>query len=926
MKKLILFTFSVFSFVLSFGQNITGSLSEENSADPIVSAKVTLMGAVDTFATGSDFNGQYFFKKVKNGKYVLKIESYNHVTTFRDITMEGKNILVPKITLKIASQEIEEIDLSGQQIRVEQKGDTTSYNAEAFKTNPNATAQDLVKKIPGVTVQNGEVQSEGEKVQKVLVDGKPFFGNDPNTALNTLPAEAVSKVEVFDDESEKSKQTGFSDGNTQKTMNIVTKPGMNKGVFGRVTAGYGTDNKYRASGSYNIFNGDQRISIIAQSNNINQQNFSSEDLLGVSASSGGGGFGRGPRGASSSSGDFMVGAQGGITQTHAFGFNYQDKWGESTDFVGSYFFNYSDNYNLTNTNRNYFPSRDVTQRYTSNDSLGSINMNHRFNVRLSSDVTKKDRILFLPRFSFQENSGYNYNDANTTQNDAMVNGLNNDFSTDYNAFTFDGELYYTHKFDKKGRQFNIQIEGSTANQNGDNQQWSLSSFLQNGILVTDTLDQTATLKAPNNSFQSGVSFTEPIGENSSVMVEYEYEQNLGGKNQITFYSPNQNGLGYLIDTALSNDFDSRFTTHQVGLSYQYRLGRKFFFVASLNGQSTGLDNEILFPKSDNINKTYHNILPRFFTRYAIGKNHRIMAGYRSSTDIPSVGQLQNVVNNNNPLQLTTGNPLLDQQYSHSFFSRYNFTNEDKTKQFSIYLSTQFANNYIANQSFITESDTVINGVTIAPGSQISSPINLSGYRSSRTFISYSMPFNWLSSNLNFSLNGSESKIPGKVNGQTTFTENQGLGFGVGLTSNISEKVDFTVSSNTGISWVKNPNQPITQYSNQSFNVKLDWIFYDGWSLHNNLSYQIYGGYSESFDNQFTLWNLGIGKYILKDRGEITLSVYDLLNQNNSISQTATETYIEEKETLALRQYFMLSFTYNLTDFSPPKKEEFNYMR
>lgn len=883
------------------------------------------MGATDTLATGSDFNGQFFFKKVKTGKYVLKIESYNHLTVFRDITMSGENILLPRITLKIESQEIAEVDLQGKQIRVEQKGDTTSYNAEALKTNPNATAQDLVKKIPGVTVQNGEVQSEGEKVQKVLVDGKPFFGNDPNTALNTLPAEAVSKVEVFDDESEQSKQTGFSDGNTQKTMNIITKPGMNKGVFGRIAVGYGTDNKYRASGSYNIFNGDQRISIIAQSNNINQQNFSSEDLLGVSASSGGGGFGRGRGGAFSSSGDFLVGSQGGITQTHAFGFNYQDKWGESTDFVGSYFFNYSDNYNQTQTNRNYFPSGDITQRYRSDDSLGSINMNHRFNLRLSSDLTKKDRILFLPRFSFQQNSGYNNNLANTTQNDALVNGLDNKFETDYNAFNFNGELFYTHKFDKKGRQINFQIEGSSSGQQGDNQQFSLSSFLQNGILVTDTLDQTATLKAPSNSFMSGVSFTEPIGENSSINVEYEFEQNTGGKNQITFYSPTKNGLGYIIDTALSNDFDSRFNTHTLGLSYRYRLGRKFFIVARLNGQSTSLVNDIIFPEVDNINKTYNNILPSFFTRYSINKSHRLMAGYRSSTDIPSVAQLQNVVNNNNPLQLSTGNPLLDQEFSHRFFSRYNFTSEDKTKQFSIYLSSQFSNNYIANQSFITESDTVINGVAIAPGTQISSPLNLSGYRSSRTYISYSLPIGLLKSNLNLNLNGSESKIPGKVNGQNTFTENQGLGFGVGLTSNISEKLDFTISSNTGISWVKNPNQPITQYTNQSLNLKLDWIFYDGWSLHNNLSYQIYGGYSSTFNNQFTLWNLGIGKYILKERGEITLSVYDLLNQNNSISQNSTETYIEEKETLALRQYFMLSFTYNLTDFSPPKKEEIIFM-
>ncbi len=191
--------------------------------------------------------------------------------------------------------------------------------------------------MPTVSIDNtGTVKAQGETVQKVLVDGKPFFGDDPTVALRNLPAEIIDKVQIYNELSDQAKLTGFDDGNTTKTMNIVTKKNNRNGIFGKFYAGYGTDEKYSAGENLNFFNGDRRISIISISNNINQQNFSSQDLLGLSGGSGGrGNFGGGIGGGGGSGGsntNFMIGQQSGVSRTNSVGLNYSDNWGEKLKF------------------------------------------------------------------------------------------------------------------------------------------------------------------------------------------------------------------------------------------------------------------------------------------------------------------------------------------------------------------------------------------------------------------------------------------------------------------------------------------------------------------------------------------------------------------------------------------------------------------
>ncbi len=295
MKKLLLQIF-LFTFVslTVFAQTteLIGTVQDAQASVGVSGASILLINSRDsTQRKGvlADAEGNFKLANVKSGNYRLRISSigYTNLEMRVSIGNSPKNLGVLKLTEN--ANQLGEVTVREKQVRVEQKGDTIQYNAGAFKTNPDATVEDLVKKMPGVTIENGVVKAQGEEVRKVTVDGQEFFGDDAALALKNLPAEVVDKVQVFDRLSEQSQFTGFDDGNTVKTINITTRQNKNNGQFGKVYAGVGDDERYQSGASVNFFKKDQRLTIIGLSNNINQQNFSNQDILGVLGSSGGGG-------------------------------------------------------------------------------------------------------------------------------------------------------------------------------------------------------------------------------------------------------------------------------------------------------------------------------------------------------------------------------------------------------------------------------------------------------------------------------------------------------------------------------------------------------------------------------------------------------------------------------------------------------------
>lgn len=939
MKKLLLHTFLFFSVGVS-AQNftLTGKVVDE-TGKALPGAHLTLLypWGEDVKSTVTEANGKFKMEEVERGGYRLKATFVGYSELVGEVNLKDKNLDVGTLRLEPDATQLSEVEVTEKIPLATQDGDTTSFNADAFKVLKDASAEELVEKMPGVVIQDGKVQAQGEDVKQVLVDGRPFFGNDPTAALQNLPAEVIQKIQVYDQQSDQSQFTGFDDGNSSKTINIITRPDMRAGQFGKMYAGYGYENKYQAGGNINYFNGDQRISVIGLSNNVNVQNFATEDLLGVVGQTGGrgrgsmGGRGRGGgrpgggqgrRGGGSSINDFLVQPQGGISTTHAFGLNYSDKWGEKWDVSGSYFFNQSNTDSEQRLTQQYVTENGFGEIYQEETFASSDNTNHRLNGRLVWEMDSMNSFIITPRLSMQINDGQSFTEGQTDFENAILNQTSNIYGSDLSALNFTNDLLWRHKFSKKGRTFSMHISGGYSPKSGDGQLQSEDAFFT--LNAFDTLDQISTLDVNSWNAAASANYTEPLGENGQLMAEYRlsYQQEESEKEVFDFVEGSQTYDD--LNESLSNVFSNDYVTHRTGLGYNYRLGRDLRLMARARFQHATLDNEQTFPQSLETGQTFQNILPMAMLRWNInGRVKNVRAGFFTSTQLPSVEQLQNVVDNSNPLQLEVGNPDLKQSVSSRVFARYQATNTEKSTVFYAMLSATFQKDYIGQATYFADSDhPIFAELNVQPGSQLSQPVNLDGYRNVRSFLTYGLPLEKLKSNLNIDLTWSQINSPGLLDEEENTAKTNSFGTGLTLSSNISDRVDFTLSARPSFNRVRNTLQSggDSDYLSQTSRVKFNWIILDGFVIRTNLAHQMNRGLSDSFNQNFWLWNFGIGKKLFKnERGELTLSVNDLLNQNRNITRTVTETYIEDSQTNALTRYVMLTFTYNLRHFNTGKK-------
>ena len=393
------------SYAASPGR-VAGRVIDRSNDEWLIGAVVELApkNGSASKSTMTDVDGRFTVQSVPYGEYRVMISFLGYATVEKEISVASPVVDLGTIDMKMDDNQIEAVVLEVPAMRTSQKGDTVVYNATAFKVAADADTESLIAKMPGIMIAaDGSVQAQGETIQKVFVDGKEFFGDDVSTAIKNLPADVVESVEVFNKLSDQAEFTGLDDGEGYKAINITTSEGKRRGQFGKLYAAYGYPDYYTAGGNVNIFEGDSRISIIGLFNNINQQNFSFEDILGVvnaggRSSSGGMMAGGGGRGV----GGFLVRPQDGISTVQAVGINYIDTWGkrDNVDVTASYFFNHSKTRNEY-TNEIW---QDPNQyNYETGHSL-SENYNHRFDAKIDYDINENQNLMLRPRFRYQSYS------------------------------------------------------------------------------------------------------------------------------------------------------------------------------------------------------------------------------------------------------------------------------------------------------------------------------------------------------------------------------------------------------------------------------------------------------------------------------------------------------------------------------------------
>ncbi|PSJ75162.1 TonB-dependent receptor [Sphingobacteriales bacterium UPWRP_1] len=922
--------------------SVSGTVTDAGNSTTLVGATVLLYGVPDSSrskGTITDETGKFTLQNMPKGQYNLRVSFIGYAVYQTAVTVGNKAVNAGVIALTQETELLKEVQIESTQIRAQQKGDTTEYNANAYKVNPDADAQQLIAKMPNINVENGTVKAQGEDVKKVLIDGKEYFGDDATLALRSLPAEVIDKIQVFDRMSDQSRFTGFSDGNDQKTLNIVTKAGKNNGQFGKIYAGYGTNNRYWAGGNVNLFKGKRRISILGLTNNINQQNFDTQDLLGVFGSQGnrrnwgGPGMGRGgpgghggrPGGGGGGYGggdmyNFLVGQQGGITAATALGINYADKWGKKTDVTASYFFNYSDNNNNTTLTRTLLTGTQ-NQVYSENNEAQTKNYNHRLSLRMEFTIDSANSIILTPKLSLQNNSKETVLQGQNTLADALLNQANNFTAADNNGYNFTNDLLLRHKFKKNGRTVSVNFGTELNNKTGNT---NLQSETVYYTLLPDTaitLAQQANTNNNSRTFSGNVTYTEPTGKNGQLQLSYSPSATYSLSDKKTFNFDALSNEYTLPDILLTNKFENNYTTHRTGISYRYNTERANF-MAGVNHQYALLNGQQLFPplplQLGKAEKTFTNFLPTAMFQYKFSTSANIRVFYRTSTSPPSVTQLQNVIDNTNPLLLNIGNPDLKQNFFQMLVTRFGFANTTTGRSLFAFVFTSNTINYIGNSVIVAQSDTtILNNVPLLKGAQLNKPVNLNGYWNVRSFLTYGMPVKALKSNLNLNAGFTYSRTPGLVNNQTNNANNYNVNGGLVLGSNISEKIDFTISYTANYNIVNNSILPElnNNFFLQQAGARVSWQFWKGFVINTEANETLYKGLDASLNQQFLLWNAGLAyKFLKNNAAEVQIKVYDLLNQNNSLTRNVTETYVEDTQTQVLRRYAMLTFTYNLRNF------------
>lgn len=897
---------------------VQGRVISAENRQPLLAASVLLQADGQPAVGGSTDAQGRFSITVKPGKYRLRIQYIGYHSFDSGLVVGEMPIRLRPVVLVEDAKLLQEVEISGLQKRVSQQGDTTSLHAEAFKVNRDANAEELVRKMPGIQIENGQVTAQGESVRRVLVDGQEFFGEDATLALRSLPAEIIDRVQLFDRLSDQAQFTGFNDGNTEKTINIVTKNGKNSGIFGRAFAGYGSDQRYQAGGNVNYFKGQRRITLLGQSNNTNQQNFSSQDLVGLSNEGGRGGMRGGGRGnwGGGSSQNFLVGQQAGINQTQALGLNYTDRWGAKAKVNASYFFNAGENNTEQDLNRQFYQADGLGPVYSETTRDRAINYNHRFDMRLEYDIDSSNSLIFRPRLRYQDNSSLGLlSGRNQTTGLLPINSTETSNSREQAAWQGEIDLLWRHRMKKQGRTWSVRTEYNFNQRTTRSELQATNQFFG----LTDSLqliDQESTAEGAAQTLGLEISYTEPVGKIGQFSVSYRPSINRQKNNQFTRALDTLSNQYTLVDSQLSNQFDSEQLTQRVQFHLRFR-GSKWGGGLGLGLQYTDLQGQQFFPNSQNIARGFRNLLPNAMLSYTIDRTNNLRLFYRSSTNLPSVTQLQPLVNNSNPLQLSIGNPDLLQEENHQLVLRYNHNNADKGHSLSVFGLASIQPNYIGSTTTIARSDTLIQGILLARGGRLTQNTNLSGAWNSRAVVTYGLPVSWLKSNVNVNAAVGYNQVPGRVNGIDNFARTTTISSGLVLGSNISEAIDFTLSYTLSTNRVINSVEPAlnANYLNQLAGLRANWQPTLKWMISSEWAYTHYRGLAAGIDPDFLLWNAGIGYRLgKKGDGEIRLSSFDLLGQNQAIGRTVSDIFVDDSRTSVLQRYFLLTLTWNIRQF------------
>ncbi len=916
---LLVFTICTTTLFAQRNGSVRGIAFDTISKQAVGAATITVLEKKDsslvTF-TMTDNSGRFELKGIPNGEYRLLIThtSYYNSNKFFTISDNNKSADLGNVVMNDKAKVLEEVILAAEAPPVTMINDTIQYNAGSFKVQPNASVEQLLKKLPGVKVEkDGTVKAQGETVNRILVDGKEFFGNDPKIATKNLPADAVDKVQVYDRQSEQAQLTGFEDGNSEKTINLKLKKDKKKGVFGKVNASVGNNERYEGKFNVNSFKGARQFSAIGMGNNTNAQGFSFMDILNFTGElarmqrGGGGNLNINVSGEDAAAMGMNGGNRNnGINTAWGGGLNYNNIIGTKLDFQSNYFYNRYNPNSESNIERQYFLP-DSSYFYNQHSVADNLSNNHRLNLNMLYQIDSMNSIRVIPSFSQQETNNNSQTDYETlSENKIRTNqGFSNTGSRN-KGYTFRNDIIWRKKFARKGRTFSLSLQTSLNESDGSGSLSSINSFYNpsGSLLKRDTLDQKNTNTSALRGFNTRAVYTEPLWKRSLLELSAGRSNTKSTAEKITHDYNKSNGAYDKLNDFLTNDFENvyGYTTAGVRLRTQRK---KYNYSMGLTWQQAELEGKIISDTKDSlISKTFKNFLPNARFQYNFSRFKSLSINYATATNQPSMTQLQPVPDNSNPLNIRDGNPDLKPEFNHTIQGNLNLLSPYKNKNLFVYFTVQATKNKIVNYDSIDQF-----------GIKRTKPVNVNGVYTLNSNISYSVPVRFLKGS--FEISSNTNYFSGKqfINTVGNTIKTLTLGPDIRLDMNPTDKLNISMVAGVSYNKTKYSLQSAlnTNYLSQEYNASVDWQLPKQFFLSTDFTYTVNSQRAAGFNLKTPIWNASISRQVLKyNRGEIKFSAYDLLNQNIGIRRNTNNNYIEDSRVLTLRRFFLLGFTYSLS--------------
>ncbi len=925
--RLLLFIVSLFILHYSQAQknilgSVRGSLIDTAYNESMANATISVFSGTDSSAIThsiADIKGAFLIKNLVAGTYRLAIsfQGYTAVQKKFSISAAVPNIDLGKINVKKLSNLLDEVIIERPPISV--KRDTVEFSAGAFKTIPNATAEDLLKKLPGVEVDmNGNVTAQGEAIQKIYVDGKEFFGTDPKMATKNIPADMIESVQVYDDMSDQAKFTHIDDGSRSKTINIKLKKKTRQGYFGRATAGHSNDDLYLGKIMLNRFYNDHRISVLGSSNNLNQQGFTSRDIV-----SGMGGFG--------GAGNIA----NGLTTSTNMGINYTDVIAGKLQLQGSYMYGETKKQTIESSIRKtLFPedtirhTRDSSTYATSQSNSYDINRNHNFNLRLEYKIDSMNSILYTPSLTLQNSDNY-HNDSNYTKislTDIEYPGLSSirRNANQRKGVSLNNELLYRKRFFTAGRTFTFGIRNSINNSEGSGKTFSpLTFYNPNGTISSiREKDFLSSQNTKSGNYVLSSSYTEPIGKNNIIELNYAYTNNMSTSDRTTFSYNKTSKLYDSVNPQQTNYFKNKFIAHRAGINFRYS-NKGYYFQAGGSMKASSLDNNSIrgiytAMGKDTIIETqqsYINFFPTANFRYDFSRRKNIHLSYQGRTSQPTVRQLQDVRDETNSLRTSVGNPGLKQEFNNRLNVSYKSYSEITFRYINMNVNYSGTSNKIVNS---IDFDTAR-----GRGVQLIKPINLNGAYDASYDLSIGIPLRKgvKGSSINMGNRMRFGRDVSQLYGNNNFTNTFSVSQSLGLNLDIKEKLNMEFRGRYSYNSVKysvqqsKNNNLNAEYFSQNYATNINYYMLKNLIISTDFNYSVNSGRANGYNVSIPLWNGAIAYQLFaKKNGEIKFSVNDILNQNSNIDRSIGENYISDTRTVILQRYCLLTFTFNFNRF------------